>query len=383
MQPVSPEYLAALKGSYVPTVTVDAWYDGKLILPNVPLVSGSVTVDGGRSIAASLSVTAAAPNDSLVPDRWDAPLAPYGSQLHVRVGVRQGAGATEQVSLGWYRIDSADPQEWWAEYTPDFDAHPTQVPRWAHRGMQVTAAASDRMSMVDDAQFLSPEAPTSTTSVLTEIKRLVQDIVPVADWTGITDEPIPAAIVYQTSRVQAIQDLANVLGMIARIDPNGALDLIPKVASTTPVWTIRVGRNGDIVDWGKKLDRSDLHNGVISTGQGSDGVPVQASAIETGGPLRWGGPLGRVPFGHSSPLLTTTAAAQEDADTILSRLVRERVAPIQVRCSANPALEWNDCVSLVLPNRTLTGTVKAITWPLPAKEMTMTVLVPRPQIWGV
>jgi hypothetical protein len=382
VQDISPEYRAALKGSYVPTCTVDAWYDGRLILAGVPMESGSVTVDGSRTISGSLTLTAAKADDSLVPDRWDAPLAPFGSQLHVRSGAKLG-GTTEQVSLGWYRIDEADPQEWWTSYTPDFDVDPTQTPRWVCRGMQVTVQASDRMALVDDDAFVSPEAPASTTSVIAEIQRLVQDIVPVADLTGITDAAIPAIIAYQTSRVQAIQDLANVLGRTARIDPNGALTLIPKVPSMTPVWSVTVGVDGDIINWGRKLDRKDLHNGVISTGQTAEGVPVQGSKIETDGPLRWGGPFGRVPFGHSSPLLTSSTAAEADASTLLERLVRERVAPITVECVANPALEWNDAVQLVLPNKNLVGIVRSITWTLPAKTMTMTVLVPRSQLWSV
>ncbi len=379
MQVVTNKFLAALRGSYVPVVIADAWYDGVLVHGNVPLVSGTVTLDGGRAIAGSTTVTAASEDDSLVPQRWDAPLAPYGSQLHIRAGVRYGGGGSELVSLGWYRIDASDPQEWWVPYTPAAGATPV----WVSRGMQVQVQGSDRMAVLDDARFLAPEAPASTVSVLAEIRRLAQDLVPVATLAGVADAAIPAAITYQTSRVQAIQDLANVLGYVARVNPNGALDLVPKVPSTTPVWTVRVGVDGEIVSWGGRLERADLFNGVISTGQGSDGVPVQASQIETDGPLRWGGPFGRVPYGHSSPLLTTTAAASADAGTLLSQLIRERVAPVTITCTANPALEWGDAVRLVLPNRNLVGIVRSITWPLPAKTMTMTVLVPRSQIWGV
>lgn len=42
-----------------------------------------------------------------------------------------------------------------------------------------------------------------------------------------------------------------------------------------------------------------------------------------------------------------------------------------------------DTVTLQLPRKTVSGTVKSITWPLPAKTMTMTVMVPRTQIWGI
>lgn len=376
MQTVSADYLNAISGSHTPTVQVDAWYDGQLVLENVPVTSGSVTVDGTRTIAGSLTLTSVSEDGSLVPDRWDAPLAPYGSQLHVRSGVKAGSGATEQVSLGWYRIDSADPQEYYAPYTVGTDVE------WVCRGMQVTTQGSDRMSMVDDARFLSPEVPVSTLSVITEIKRLVQGLVPVGNLSAVTDAVIPASIAYQTSRVQAIQDLADVLGHMARIDPDGALELIPKANSTTPVWTVSITEK-QVIDWSRKLDRSDLYNGVVSTGQTPEGAPVQASTIETAGPLRWGGPLGRVPYGHSSPLITTDTAAKADSETLLTQLIRDRAAAVTVTCTPNPALEWGDCVRLVLPNRELIGTVRSITWPLPATSMTMTVMVPRTQLWGV
>jgi hypothetical protein len=377
VQDVSDEYLNALTGSLIPTVTADAWYDGALVLANVPLTSGSVTVDGSRTIAGSATVVAAKEDDSLVPQRWDAPLAPYGSQIQVRAGVKFGS-TTEQVSLGWFRIDTADPQEWWVKY----QKNPAKDPEWVCRGMQVQVEASDRMSVLEDARFLAPEAPASTASVLDEIRRLARDLVPIADWTGKVDGPIPAAVAYQTSRVQAIQDLADVLGYAARFNPNGALDLRDKAPSSTSVWTVSIDE-GDIVSWGGKLDRSDLYNGVISTGQGPDGVPTQGAQVESSGPLRWDGPMGRIPFGHSSPLLITNDAAQADAETLLDRLIRERVAPVTVTCTANPALEWGDTVTLKLPRKTLRGTVKSITWPLPAKTMTMTVMVPRTQIWGL
>lgn len=377
MQNVSREFLDALTGSLVPTVTVDAWYDGALVYAGVPLDSGSVTVDGSRTIAGSASLVAAKEDDSLIPQRWDAPLAPWGSQIQIRAGVKFGP-ATEQVSLGWYRIDSTEPREWWVKY----QKNPAKAPTWVCRGMQVQVESSDRMSLLEDARFLAPEAPASTSSVLNEIRRLARDLVPVADWTTKADGPIPASVAYQTSRVQAIQDLADVMGYTARINPNGALDLVDKTPSSVSVWTVDIAA-GDIVDWGGKLDRSDLYNGVISTGQGPDGVPVQGAQVESTGPLRWDGPLGRIPYGHSSPLLTTNDAAQADAETLLDRLIRERVAPVTVTCTANPALEWGDTVTLVLPRKTLVGTVKSITWPLPAKTMTMTVMVPRSQIWGI
>jgi hypothetical protein len=173
-----------------------------------------------------------------------------------------------------------------------------------------------------------------------------------------------------------------VIGQWVRMSPDGTLTLRPQVASETPVWSVAIGEQGTITDWGRKLDRSTLYNAVISTGNSSGGVPAQGIAVETSGPLRWDGPFGRVPYAYNSPLLATTTAAEDDAETRLARMIRERVAPISVTCTANPALELDDVVELRLPTQTLVGQVSSITWTLPGTVMTMVVLVPRSQIWG-
>lgn len=381
MQTVSATFLQALRGSYIPTLRVDAWYGGELVLADVPVVSGSVTVDRTRTIQGSLSLVAASPDGTLVPSSYGSPLAPYGSVLNVRSGIKAGPVAGESVSLGWYRIDSSDPAEWWVAKRTSGDL--TRPPTMVCRGTQVTVQGSDRMSVLDDARFLVPEKPASLTSTVDEIKRLARTLVPVADLAAIADAAIPASVAYQTSRTQALQDLADVVGCWVRMDPNGALTLRSQTPSDEAVWSIEIGDDGTIIDWGRKLDRSSIYNAVISTGNAADGVPVQGIALERVGPLGFDGPFGRVPYAHSSPLLTTTAAAQADAETRLARLVRERVVPISVTATANPALEVDDTIQLVLPDKTLTGQIASITWALPASTMTVVVMVPRTQIWGV
>jgi hypothetical protein len=368
-----------MEGSFVPLVQVDAWYDGELVYPNLPVTGGSVTRDAARAIHGALSLTVRDTDGTLIPTSYNAPLAPFGSELQVRCGLRTGAGTAGYVSLGWYRIDSSDPDESWDAY---YRGRLATDPTWVARAVQVDVQASDRMSRIDEARFLAPEAPESLSSVVEEIKRLARDHVPIADLSAVDDSPIPASIAYQTSRTQAIQDLADVIGMVARINPNGALSLYPKVPSGDPVWTVTVGRNGQIVGWQRKLDRSSIYNAVISGGTTPEGVAVQGVVTEDSGPLRWGGPFGRVPYGHSSPLITSQEVAEADAYTRLQRLVSERVVPITVQCVANPALELDDLVAIALPDRTMTGTVTSITWPIPATLMTMVVTVPGSQVWG-
>lgn len=380
MQPVSDGFLDALQGSLTPELRIDAWYDGQLVYENVPITSASLVMDGSRTIVGSGSIVATDPDGALIPTSYDSPLAPFGSELQIRQGVRTGSAGVEWVSLGWFRIMESDPDESWSAY---YDrTHPSRAPKWVPRGVDVTTPVADRMVRLDNARFLAPEAPASLTSVRTEIVRLARELIQIADLSGFADAAIPASVAYQTSRVQALQDLAGVLNLVVRVNPNGALTLAPKSPSGSAVWTVEIGRTGTIVGWNRKLTSDGLYNGVVSSGTTEDGVAVQAVATEKTGPLRWDGPFGRVPYGHSSPLITTEAAAQADADTRLDRLIRERVVPVTVSCVSNPALEVDDIVSLALPDVSLTGPVTSITRDLTDAVMTMTVTVPSTQLWG-
>lgn len=380
MQTVSDGFLDALQGSVAPQLQVDAWYDGEIVASNLNVTTASLVVDGSRTLVGTVSVVVTDPDGEIIPSNSDDPLAPFGSELHVRQGIRTGSAGVEWFSLGWYRIEESDPDETWAAY---YDrTRPSRDPQWVPRGVDVSVQAVDRMARLDDARFLAPESPASLASVQAEITRLARDLVPIAPLSGFADAPIPASIAYQTSRVQALQDLAGVLDKVVRINPNGALTLAPRSPSGSAVWTVEIGRNGTIVGWNRKLSRSQLYNGVVSSGTTEEGVAVQAVEIEPDGPLRWGGPFGQVPYGHSSPLITSEVAAQSDAFTRLNRLIRERVVPITVSCVTNPALEVDDMVELKLPDSTLTGPVASITRDLIGAVMSMTVMVPSTQLWG-
>jgi hypothetical protein len=380
VQTVGDGYLDSLQGSVAPELKVDAWYDGEIVYEGLNITSASVTQDGSRTIVSTASVVATDTDGQIIPSKWSDPLAPFGSELHIRQGIRTGGQGVEWVSLGWYRIEESDPDETWAAYYNR--THLSQEPQWVPRGVDVTVQAVDRMARLDDARFLAPESPLSLASVQAEIVRLARDHVPIANLSGFSDAPIPASVAYQTSRVQALQDLASVLDKVVRINPNGALTLAPRSPSGNAVWTVEIGRTGTITGFNRKLTRSQLYNGVISAGTTEEGVAVQAVETEPDGPLRWAGPFGQVPYGHSSPLINTEEAAQSDALTRLNRLIRERVVPITVSCITNPALEIDDIVALKLPDASLSGPVASISRDLTAAVMAMTVMVPRSQLWG-
>ncbi|SOD72716.1 uncharacterized protein DUF5047 [Jatrophihabitans sp. GAS493] len=378
MQDVSSNFLASLKGSFVPTVQVDAWYDGDLVAENLQVVSGSVTLDSTRAIMGSATVVTVSTDGSLAPTSWDSPLACYGSELHIRAGIQIPASGPEAVSLGWFRIDDYDAPP----YFRRVGSGPSS--QWVESGVQVTNTCSDRMAAVDDAQFLAPQQPASLASAQDEITLLCQGIVALEPMTGITDVAIPASLSYQQSRVQAISDLAALMGCTVAMSPNGALQLTPTALGAS-VWDVTVNDTGAsrIAAWARKGARTGLYNAVVSTGTASDGTPVQGVANQTTGPLRYGGPFGHVPFGHSSPLITSEPAADTDALTTLTNLLAAQTVVLPLQVPPNTALRPYDVVTVTLPNGTLSGSVQSMTIPLPLSTMTVNLAVPRSQVWGI
>lgn len=371
MLDVSTNFLDALTGSFTPVHKVDAWYDGDLVASDLPITSATIVADSSRVIDGSVSLVIQTNDETLRPDSYDSPLAPYGSELHISAGLLI-AGSPELLSCGWFRIDDCDPDEWWAKYQlPDGSI------AWAMRGLQLTVNGSDRMAYLDDDQMLAPEQPASLLSTTAEITRLARDDAPVTDLADAVDRVIPTALTYEQSRVTNVRNLAALLGQTARMNRDGALALYPKTPGPS-VWTVAVGDNA--VSWSNKLTRDGINNAVVSQGDGAQ--PLQGIAQETAGPLRYDGPFGRVPLLHSSPLLTTQDAADADAAAELDRSISQRVMPVTVECAANPAIELDDVVTVVQPKRTLTGQVASISLPLPLSTMTLTLLVPRADLWG-
>jgi hypothetical protein len=411
MQARSDQWDQALAGSFQQVVQVDAWYDGELIEEDLQGVTGSVSVDSTQLVQGSSAITAADDAGKLIPVTADAIVGCYGTQLHVRGGILLPGGNVEIKSLGWFRIDTADPAEQWQQYMtrrharswgglfpgpstfPSAHTFPsrhvtiTEGPEssvWVPRGTIVETSASDLMILLDEAQFLAPEQPASLASVIVEIQRLCQGVVPVADFSAVTDAPIPRTLTYDTSRSGALTLLADVLNTTPRMNPDGALELIPTTPSGDPVWAVAAGSASipPISQWKRHLDRAGIFNAVVLTGTDISGNPIQGIATLDVGPLRHGGPFGRVVYRDTSQTATSNAQCTAEAQAKLEELSAQRTVVIPVIVPTNYALQGNDVISIGLPDRTLQGPVTSIQFPTTADTMPVGVEIPRDQLWA-
>jgi len=334
------------------------------------VIDGEITYDYDADVQAQLSATIADATGELVPKDFADALAPFGSELHVSMSASvSGIEVIEPLSIGWFRIQEPESTVRWRYGSNGL---------WRSGGAQISVTALDRMSILSDANFVTVNQPGSTATVLSEIRRLADNMVPMGDIDpGLTDKSVPSSVVYQESRVQALTDLVQVIGGHLWFDDNGALTVsIPTQYGASPVWTFTCGPTGDILEYSVKMTRDGVVNAVVAQGETeTDHAQIQGVAYDTDpkSPTRWGGPFGQVPITFASPLMTTAAMCQAGAQTRLNNYRRGREREYTVSTVPNFLLQLDDPVQAILPDRIVPGRIVKMTLPLTPGPMSLTI----------
>lgn len=369
MRAASEDFVKALSAGHFVAVKVDAWYNGQLIASDLPVVDGSVAEELDAEVPTRASITVADDSGRLVPRTETDPLAPYGSELHIRKGVVV-QGVTEFVSLGWFRIQSADITEEWRL---------SGEGRLLRGGCQVRVEALDRMAHIQDARFTGPEAP-QLAGAKDELVRLCQGLIPIGDLSSVPDKPMPQNMVYEEERITAVRKIASMLDAYVSADADGRLVLTPMEPGTASVYRVSWGSTGSLLRFETDLSRDGVYNAVVAKGEQSDTDQAQVVAVAYDvnplSPTRWDGPFKRVPRMYSSNFITTQEQAEATAMALLTSLLRGQDRALHVRCVPNPALERGDVIDLGLPQGNIQAVVHDIVHPLTASgEMELTVHV--------
>lgn len=352
MIPVSQDCADVLASSVRPALVLDveSWL-GSALLGRVPVVAGSWAVTGEDSRLVPGSVTLDVPRrPEWVPDGPGHPLAAYGQQLRLKIGVRLPTGGVEWVPAGRYRVTSAMPVD---------------------EVVQVEAVSLEQLLLWD--RLLAPvQLSGSRTAAL---RVLVDWVLPVLVDTA--DVSLGAPVTVERDRLQGVADLVD--GWPARmvVDTQGTLLVLPPYqdAGAVPVWST-AGRL--ISSAGTGSDDSGYNGYSVSTVP-QDGVTaaVSESWVLTTGPMAWGGPYGRRPAFYASPALPgTRSVLQTVAQTMTLRAAR-RVRTQQVTCTPDPRVERGDVVRVVDHARgvDMVGRVTATNLTASALELVVSELV--------
>ena len=101
---------------------------------------------------------------------------------------------------------------------------------------------------------------------------------------------------------------------------------------------------------------------------------ILATAELTEGPLRYGGPFGRIPFFVSSQYVTTFGQAHDYAWAQLAKVSTVPAVKYTVQCLPDPRREVGDVVSFVHEGKNWVGRIQQMTL-ANAGLMTLNVLV--------
>jgi hypothetical protein len=375
-----PFLQAAFNGSFTLRTYLDAWYDGRNTAEGLDIIDGSIEYDFDADVRERLTVSVASVDGSHVPQHPEDALACFGQELHVSMSVQAvGFESSDPVSVGWYGIQNSDAEERWLT---------TASGAFRHGGATITVEGLDRMQRLAEYPFLVPSQPTVGATVVSEIKRLTEGLVPVGELDlALVDASVPTSTVYEGDRVPGLQGLARLIGGNLMMDAFGTMSIRkPTAYGATPVWTFRCGATGSIVAYSWGMSRDGVINAVVATGEtDADHAPVAGTVVDSDStsPTYWDGPFGRRPLGFASPLFTTAARARTGAATRLANYRRGREREVTLSVPVNFLLELDDPVTVELPDRSFDGRIVKMTLPLRPGPMTVTVRALDSSLTGV
>jgi hypothetical protein len=337
------------------------WYDGALAYPRkLPVDSWSMDWDGGEGekVPGTIKLQIADPDGELGPWLYEDPLWVGGSQVQVSYLV----GGAAEIKIGWYRVtDNESSESWsfriiredgWVEPDSPLPAHQRVLALPA--GSTVSVTAQDLTEALDADEFLAPEQPPGTSTVMAEIERLVGDTMPVV-FEGLDDVALPRGTTWEDNRMEAIQDLLSMLGGSFRMGPDGELVCYRKASS--PVFVCAGGDEGVFIRMSRKQSLQGVANvGVVTSTQkitGKDGaevdVPIVGSYEVESGPLRVGGPMGRRVVKMANPLMDSPSKAAQAAKTLVLNQLTSQTVDLDVWCLPDPTVEIGDYGTIATP----------------------------------
>jgi hypothetical protein len=332
---------ALADGGFNKRYVADLYYDGERRLQDVPVTQMVIDEDDSRAVKAAGTCTIVWQDvygASIMPISTGDLFAPFGSELAVYAMVEAGP-LLERVQLGWFQIVDV----------------PTMRDRTMFfNGATITAGTTldlklqDRFIQIQRDEFDVPSSPSQLDSVYREIANLTGlQIV-----RSIPDAPINRTIAYQQDRMQAVLDLADVIGGIPYAASDGTLAMRPKLWPD-PVDTMRRGDDGTIVDIGKGMTAEQVYNKAVFRGQGEAQDQVLAVSEILSGPLRvqnadgTRSPAHRRPTFLSNQLVTTEAQAKDYTDTTLAQKSTLNAVQWPITEAWNPLRELGDVLTII------------------------------------
>ncbi|MGZ0231107.1 hypothetical protein [Streptomyces sp. H49] len=357
---MSTTALSVVQGSYTMAIRAESWLDGQLITDGIPIADGTESRD--RSLAVPEQITLTVPRRDQGFD-WDPgtnpahPLAAYGQILRIDYGVDIG-GSFEWINRGWFLITGSSTD-----------------------GDTVSVTAAGLLTWIDEAKLVSPFQPSSSDTLGSIIRSLIEPALTVTFDGSLTDRPVPLGMQWDSDRLGAVTDVLNAWGAEATVTEDGYLSVRAVSDAGSPVASITDDPDsGTVVRWQGSTSRDAAFNLVVAQGEDAAGNQLTGIAYDSDGrsPFRYGGPFNPlpVPYPYQSSLLTTVAQCRTAAAAQLLLLRRQAYRKLAVTMVPHPGLVTGDIVSVT--GAGLTGArcaIEQLSLPYSPGEQSLTVRV--------
>ncbi|MFF2094870.1 hypothetical protein [Streptomyces sp. NPDC058202] len=357
---MSATALAVVQGSYTMDIRAESWLGGLLLADNIPVADGSESRDRSLAVPEQVSLTVPRRTDGF---DWDPgtdpahPLAAYGQMLRIDYGVDVG-GQMEWINRGWFLI---------TESSTDGDT--------------VSVSCQGLLTLIDEASLISPFQPSSTDTLASVTRALVEPALTVSFGASLVDRAVPLGMQWDSDRLGAVTEVLTAWGAAERVTEDGYL-LIEAVSDAgDPVLSITDDRaTGTVVRWAGSTTRDGAFNVVVAQGEDTAGNQIQGVAYDGDplSPFQYGGQFNPlpVPYNYQSSLLTTVAQCRTAATAQLKLLRRQAFRRLQVTMVPHPGLVTGDIVSVTGAGlRNARCAVEALSLPYSPGEQGLTVRV--------
>lgn len=353
MWPISGAAQAQLAASHAITPRATAYTAALGVVSDLPVTSGSITVDATSQTRRTGTVGIGDP--AYWPDDPFAILSPFGSELAIEYGV-----VLPNRTIEWVPIVRGPITDVARQRPSSGDA-------------ALTVSVADRSSKVAESRFDQPAQTIVGATTVAEIRRLITDVLPTATVTDLTGSTkvAPQLDIERERWADGIEKLADSIGAEAFADPRGDFVIRPQPLITNPpVWVVASGDGGVLVSLDEKRTRTLTYNKVVASGQRTDGTPPVWAAVSDNSPSSptyIGGPFGVKTRFYSSPLLTTTPDCTAAATALLARTTGMH-GSVSLTTLVNPALDAGDIVLVRDEGSVSAHIIDTVTIPLTARD---------------
>ncbi|MGV4984507.1 DUF5047 domain-containing protein [Streptomyces sp. NRAIS4] len=357
---MSNEALAIVQRSFTMSIRAESWLGDTLLASDIPISDGTETRDRSLNVPEQISLT--------VPRRdrgydWAPgadpthPLAAFGQQLRIDYGVDLGNGSTEWINRGWFLITASSTD-----------------------GDTVNVSCAGLLSLIDEAKLVAPYQPSTTDTLASTIRGLVEPALTVSIDGTLTDRGVPIGMQWDNDRLGAVVEALNAWPADAVVTEDGYLLIEPVSDSGTPVLALTDDSSGTVIQWQASSSRDGAFNAVVAQGEDAAGNQIQGVVYDqdSTSPYFYGGPFNvfPVPYSYQSSLLTTVAQCRSSAAATLLRLRRTSSRKLGITMVPHPGLVTGDIVSVTGAGLTNAPcSIETLSLPYSPSEMSLTVRV--------